>query len=110
MILTELPREERELPRSVLTEEEVKEILVKIPTNTPIGLRNKAVIELFYSTGIRTSELANIKINDIDFKEQIAIIVKGKGNKTRLVPIGQHACFYIEQYLEKVYVKRHTQR
>jgi len=101
MILIELPREERELPRSVLTEEEVKEILTKIKTNTPIGLRNKAVIELFYSSGIRTSELGNLKINDIDLKEQIAIIVKGKGNKTRMVPIGQHACYYIEQYIEK---------
>src|SRR4030042_2766488 len=76
-------------------------ILTKIRTNTPIGLRNKAIIELFYSTGMRTSELANLKINDIDLKEQIAIIVLGKGNKTRVVPIGQHACYYIEQYLEK---------
>ncbi len=101
MILTELPREERELPRSVLTEEEVKEILTKIKTNTPIGMRNKAIVELFYSSGIRTSELADLKINDIDFKEHIAIIVKGKGNKTRMVPVGQHAIFYIEQYLSK---------
>ena len=101
MTLIELPREEKELPRSILSEEEVKEILTKIKTNTPIGLRNKAIIELFYSCGIRTSELGNLKINDIDLKEHIAIIVKGKGNKTRMVPIGQHACFYIEQYIQK---------
>ena len=100
MTLIELPREERELPRGILSEEEVKEILTKIKTNTPIGLRNKAIIELFYSCGIRTSELSDLKINDIDLKEHVAIIVKGKGNKTRVVPIGMHACLYIEQYLQ----------
>jgi len=99
--LLENPREEKDLPRSVLTEEEVKLILSKINTNTPIGLRNKAIIELFYSSGIRTSELANLKIQDIDFREQIATIVRGKGNKTRIVPVGMHACYYIEQYLSK---------
>ena len=96
-----LPREEKDLPRNILTEEEVKLILSKINTNTPIRLRNKAVIELFYSTGMRTSELVNLKISDVDLKEQVVIIVLGKGNKTRVVPIGQHACYYIEQYLEK---------
>jgi len=75
--------------------------LSKINTNTPIGLRNKAIIELFYSSGIRTSELANLRIQDIDFKQQIATIIRGKGNKTRIVPVGMHACYYIEQYLLK---------
>ena len=99
--LVELPREEKELPRSVLSEEEVKEILSKIQTNAPIGLRNKSIVELLYSTGIRTSELCSLKIPDIDLKEQTAIIVLGKGNKTRVVPLGQYCCHYIEQYLEK---------
>jgi integrase/recombinase XerD len=101
MNATELPRKEIELPRNILSENEIKLLLESIKTNTPVGLRNKAIIELFYSTGIRTSELCNLKIPDVNLKEQIVIIVKGKGNKTRIVPAGQHACYYIEQYLEK---------
>ena len=99
--MIELPREEKDLPRNILSEEEVKEILTSIRTNTPLGLRNKAILELLYSSGIRTSELANLKIPDVDLKENTLMIVKGKGNKSRLVPIGQHASFYIDQYLIK---------
>ena len=97
----ELPREEKSLPRNILTEDEVFKILESINTNTPIGLRNKTIIELFYSSAIRTSELANIKINDVDFKDQTIIILKGKGNKTRKVPLTQYACEYIKLYLQK---------
>jgi integrase/recombinase XerD len=50
---------------------------------------------------MRTSELCNLKIHDIDLKEQTAIIVLGKGGKTRIVPLGQYACFYIEEYLNR---------
>jgi len=50
---------------------------------------------------MRTSELCNLKVHDVDLKEQTVIIVKGKGNKSRLLPIGQYASFYIQQYLEK---------
>ena len=50
---------------------------------------------------MRTTELANLKISDVDLREQVVIIVLGKGNKTRVVPIGQHASYYIEQYLER---------
>ncbi len=103
--VVELPREEKELPKSVLTEDEVRLILESIKTNTPIGLRNKAILELFYSTGMRTSELANLKITDVDLKEYTTIIYLGKGNKTRVVPIGQYAAFYISEYLEKSRVR-----
>ena len=94
------PKLEKDLPRNVLTESEVLEVLNSIDTKTPIGKRNKAVIELFYSSGMRTSELANLKIADLDLKEQLITIVRGKGNKTRVVPIGQYATEYIKDYLE----------
>jgi len=63
----------------------------------PVGF-----VELFYACGIRTSELCNLKIHDVDLKEQTVIVVKGKGNKSRMLPIGQYASYYISLYLEKV--------
>jgi integrase/recombinase XerD len=97
----ELPKKERTLPRNIPTEKEMIEILESCHTRTPQSLRNRAILETFYSTGMRTSELCNLKIHDVDLKEQTAIIVLGKGGKTRIVPLGQYSCFYIEEYLNR---------
>jgi site-specific recombinase XerD len=67
----------------------------------PIGIRNRAIIELFYTCGIRTSELCDLTVHDVDLKEQTVIIVKGNGNKSRILPIGQYATHYIGLYLDK---------
>ena len=95
------PKEEKRLPKSVLTEKEVMSILESCDTRTPLGMRNRAVLELLYSCGIRTSELCNLKIQDLSLKDQTVLIEKGKGNVSRLVPIGQYASLYIEEYLKK---------
>jgi len=95
------PKEEKRLPKSVLTEKEVMLILESCDTRTALGLRNRAVLELLYSCGIRTSELCNLKIQDLSLKDQSVLIEKGKGNVSRLVPIGQYASLYIEEYLKK---------
>ena len=97
----ESPKEERSLPKNILTESEVKLILDSINTRTPIGLRNKTIIELFYSCGMRTSELCDLKIHNVDLKEQTVIIEHGKGDKMRILPLGQYAVEYIDQYLLK---------
>jgi len=85
------PKEEQRLTRNVLTEKEMETLLNSINLDNPLGLRNRAIIELFYSCGIRTSELCNLKVNDVNLKEQTVTIVKGKGNKSRIAPIGQYA-------------------
>jgi integrase/recombinase XerD len=95
-----LPKQERRLVRDVLTEAEVITILKSCNTNTPFGLRDRAILELVYSTGIRTSELCNLKVADVDLKEQTVFIDKGKGNISRLVPAGQYAIMYAEKYLQ----------
>jgi len=95
------PKEEQRLTRNILSEKEVFQLLEKLKLRDPIGIRNRAIIELFYACGIRTSELCYLKIQDVDLKEQTVTIVKGKGNKSRIVPIGQYASYYIELYLEK---------
>jgi len=96
-----LPKEEQTLARDVPTENEVMNILENLKPVEPVSIRNRAIVETFYSCGIRTTELCRLKVQDVDLKEQILTVVKGKGNKSRIVPIGQYACYYIQLYLEK---------
>ena len=95
-----LPKPERRLVRDILTETEVKQILESCGGYTPFNLRNRAIIELLYATGTRTTELCNLKVADVNLKEQIVFIEKGKGEISRLVPIGQYAAVCIEKYIE----------
>lgn len=97
---------EKALPK-YLTKEEVERLL-NIPLITPLDYRNKAMLELIYATGLRVSELVNLKVNDIDF-EMCTLRVLGKGNKERIVPIGSVALkynkIYIEEYRSKILKK-----
>ena len=96
-----LPKEEQRLPKAILTENEVMTILQTCDTPTPLGMRNRAVLELLYACGMRTTELCNLKTQDLSSKDQTVLIEKGKGNVSRLVPIGQYATLYIQEYLKK---------
>jgi len=96
-----LPKEEQRLVRNIPTEKEVMNLLENLKPIDPVSSRNRAVVELFYGCGIRTTELCRLKLQDVDLKEQTVTIVKGKGNKSRIVPIGQYAAYYIQLYLEK---------
>ncbi|MBW6498304.1 MAG: site-specific tyrosine recombinase XerD [Bacteroidales bacterium] len=98
----ETPRLQRKLPE-VLTLGEIDRILAAIDLSKPEGPRNKAIIETLYGSGLRVSELINLKISDINFKEDF-LMVTGKGNKQRLVPIGSEALKHIRLYL---YGSRH---
>ena len=96
-----LPKKEKHLPRFFYYNE--LEILFDVPDlNTPIGLRDRLILEMLYATGVRVSELVNIKTNDI-MDEQIKIL--GKGNKERIVRFGDYAKKYLEMYLEFGYKK-----
>ncbi len=90
----------RKLP-VVLTISEIDRILSQPDVTNNLELRDKAILELFYSSGLRVSELINVKVNDIYFKEEI-IRILGKGNKQRIVPIGSSALKWIKEYLIKV--------
>jgi len=74
--------------------------LISIDDTMLLGLRDKAFLELFYSSGLRLSEVVNVNINDLDLQEGV-ITVTGKGNKTRIVPIGQKAIHAIQSWIEK---------
>jgi integrase/recombinase XerD len=92
-----LPRIERYLPET-LNELQVEQLLEKIDTSTLHGLRDRAMMELLYASGLRISELANARLENFNFEERI-VRVTGKGNKTRLVPVGRKACEALAAYL-----------
>ena len=95
----ETPKRESKLPQ-VLSMEEVDSLL-KIPgRNTPLGLRDAALLELLYATGLRVSEIISLPLNNINL-EAGYLIAYGKGSKERLVPIGEVAQNLIKEYLEK---------
>ena len=92
-----LPRIERYLPET-LNEIQAEQLLEAIDTTAPLGLRDRAMIELLYASGLRISELANARLENFNAEERILRVV-GKGNKTRLVPVGRKACEAIAAYL-----------
>lgn len=81
--------------------DEMMGLLDSIDTSSPLGIRNKAMLELMYATGIRCSEVVNLKISDIDFGQKI-ILVHGKGEKDRYVPFHDYAKKWLVSYLEEV--------
>ncbi len=95
----EMPRGEYRLPRAILTVGEVERVL-KIPdTSTPFGLRDRAILEVFYSTGIRRNELCRLNLTDLDSERGVVRVEQGKGRKDRYVPIGTRALYWVEKYL-----------
>lgn len=91
------PKLKKKLP-DVLTVNEVDKLL-DIPLHTKEDYRNKAILEVLYATGIRISELTNLKINDVDFTNKV-VRVFGKGSKERIVPINKYALKYLGMYLD----------
>lgn len=100
--LLESPKLGRKLP-DTLSIEEIDRLISAIDLSKPEGQRNKAMLETLYSSGLRVSELINLKISNLYFKQGFIRIV-GKGNKERIVPIGSIAIKYITIYLEDVRV------
>ena len=98
--LLESPKLGRKLP-DILSVEEIEEIIEQIDLSKPEGQRNRAMLEVLYGSGLRVSELINLKISDISFNENI-ILVTGKGNKQRLVPMGELSKKQIIIYLEHI--------
>lgn len=96
----ESPKTRRKLPE-VLSIDEVSSLLEQPDVSTPIGLRDKALLELMYATGVRVSELINLRQIDLLFDMEI-IRVFGKGSKERLVPIGKVAIKWVREYQLKV--------
>ena len=99
-LLIENPKIGLKLPE-VLSVEEIELIISSIDLSKKQGQRNKAIIETLYSCGLRVTELINLKISNINFKEEYIKVI-GKGNKERLTPIGSNALKYIQIYVNEV--------
>ncbi len=94
------PKKEKKIP-GVLTEKEVELILESVDCGNFFGLRDRAIMELLYSSGIRVNELVNLNTNDIDFiNEEIKVL--GKGNKERIIPVGSVAINFLQKYLKEL--------
>ena len=94
----ESPKLPRSLPKS-LNEQEVTDLLNAPDINQHIGLRDRAMLELLYASGLRVSELVGIQVNEVSTQDGV-VRVTGKGSKTRLVPMGQEAADWIDKYLK----------
>ncbi len=98
----ELPRPGKRLPRAVLTLEEAEAVLESADPSGALGLRDRALLETLYSTGIRRSECVNLKVYDLDLNSRTVFIRQGKGRKDRMVPIGERAVLWLHKYLREV--------
>lgn len=98
----ELPRLPHRLPPPVLTHSEVELVMAQPDLGTLVGLRDRAMLETFYSTGVRRSELANLHLVDVDAERGTLTIREGKGKRDRIVPIGDRAIHWVSRYLEDV--------
>jgi site-specific recombinase XerD len=97
--LVSTPKQDRKLPR-VLSREEMQTLLDRIPTRTPLEMRDRAMLELAYSCGLRAEEVVNLNTDSPDFDGE-RLRIEGKGGKTRLVPMGEPAQAALTGYLER---------
>jgi len=96
------PRRMHRLPKYTLTVKEVEHILMQIDVDKPLGIRDRAILETFYSSGIRRLELTQLSVRDIDMDRGMMIVRQGKGKRDRVVPIGDRALLWIRKYMEEV--------
>lgn len=94
----ELPKLDKRLPKHVLSAREVELVLSQPDTSTPTGIRDRAMLEVLYSTGMRRMELIGLHCHDIDTERGTVMIRQGKGRKDRMIPIGERALAWIEKY------------
>jgi integrase/recombinase XerD len=97
----ELPRLGMRLPKAVLTAAEAEQILQQPDINDALGLRDRAVMETLYTTGMRRLELVNLKVWDLDIERATVTIRQGKGKKDRIIPLGDRTALWVRKYLEE---------
>lgn len=98
----ELPKVAKHLPKNFLSIGEINAVLAHTSVHGEIGTRDRAILETFYSSGIRRMELVNLKLQDLDLERGTLVIFEGKWKKDRIVPIGDRACAWIGKYLQEV--------
>lgn len=102
----DLPQMERRLPKSILTHQQVERVLALPDVSTPLGIRDRAMLETFYSTGLRRAELLSVRVDELYIERGFLLVNQGKGKKDRVVPIGDRAVHWIQRYLDEVRPKQ----
>lgn len=97
----DLPKKIKRLPRHILSAAEVEKVLAGADTAGVIGLRDRAMMEVLYATGMRRMEIAHLEIGDIDMDKCVVLIREGKGRKDRLIPLGERALHWVQEYLDR---------
>jgi integrase/recombinase XerD len=98
------PKLSRQLPPS-LTPDQVRKIMESPSSKTPLGLRDRALLELLYAAGLRASEILSLRIEQLDLPGRSARVI-GKGDKERLIPIGSDAIKHLQIYLQEIRTKQ----
>jgi integrase/recombinase XerD len=98
----EMPRVEHRLPKHVLSIEEVETVMSQPDLTKPLGVRDRAIIELFYATGMRRGELSRLRVFDVDIDRRAIRINQAKGKKDRVVPVTERALAWLLAYLSDV--------
>jgi len=98
----DLPKLEKRLPKDILSAEEAERVLSQPDVATPLGIRDRAILEVLYSTGMRRQELIDLQRQHLDDERGIVAIRQGKGKKDRFIPIGERALAWIAKYLADV--------
>jgi len=98
----ELPRIGLRLPKHILTAAEAEKVLNVPKITTPTGLRDRAILETLYSTGVRRTELVGLKLYDVDAERGVIMVREGKGKKDRMIPIGTRALAWIDKYVSDI--------
>lgn len=96
-----LPRRKKPLPKGVMTRREIGRVLAAPDVDTPIGLRDRAILELMYSSGLRNNEVRSLSVADVNTAEGEVRVINGKGGVDRVVPLGSIAAKYIDLYIRE---------
>lgn len=95
----ELPRVPRSLPKVILTEAEVRQLLERQDLTSALGVRNRALLEVLYGTALRNAEVLGLQLTQVDLEARLVRVERGKGGKSRVVPLGEEARFWLSEYL-----------
>jgi len=95
----ELPRPEHHLPKDILKPAEVELVINQVDITEPLGLRDRALLEVLYSTGLRRAEVTALTLNNVDYDQGMVMVRQGKGRKDRCIPIGDRALAWLHKYL-----------
>jgi integrase/recombinase XerD len=95
----DMPRVGQRVPRTILSVSEIEAMMAQADVTTPAGVRDRTIVEVFYSTGLRRSEMARLQTWDVDHARRLVLVREGKGRRDRMVPVGRRALQWLDRYL-----------